>query len=161
MMAGSTPSCVILCCTAPIGKPIFSILKYFTYCGSSFNGGPSSSSSSSSFFCWLERDLSGSKSMMAGSTPSCVILCCTAPIGKPIFSILKYFTYCGSSLRATSPTFDGKCSSVLAIGALIDAPSTFSSGDFRSRSDTGLLWKTSTDFVSDDFFASINVFCSS
>ena len=104
MMLGSLPSRVKACCTAPIGKPILSILKYFVYSGSSFSAGPSSSSSSSSsLFIWLLSDLLGSRSMMLGSLPSFLSACCTAPIGKPTFSILKYLEYSGSSFNGGSP----------------------------------------------------------
>mmetsp|Transcript_32436 Transcript_32436/g.43143 ORF Transcript_32436/g.43143 Transcript_32436/m.43143 type:complete len:212 (-) Transcript_32436:132-767(-) len=71
MIVGSLPSLSKAFCTAPIGKPILSILKYFVYSGSSFKGTPMSSpGSSSSLFNWLLSDFSGSKSIIPGSLPS-------------------------------------------------------------------------------------------
>mmetsp|Transcript_32155 Transcript_32155/g.94651 ORF Transcript_32155/g.94651 Transcript_32155/m.94651 type:complete len:291 (-) Transcript_32155:2832-3704(-) len=92
---GSAPSRVMACFTAPIGKPIFSILKYFANSGSSRSDGRSGVLASG----FEEYGLSWSISMMAGSLPSRARACCTAPIGMPIESILKYFANSGSFLR--------------------------------------------------------------
>ena len=65
---------------------LFSILKYFSNFGSSFNGTPTG--------------LSWSRSKMDGSIPSLSMACFATSNGKPIFNILKYRSYFGSSFKA-------------------------------------------------------------
>ena len=134
---GSLPSLTRAFLTAPIGNPIFNILKNFSYSGSSFNIGPSSPPPLSFCNCDL-RDLLGSRSIIEGSLLSLTTAFFTAPIGNPILSILKYFTYSGSSLKSGSPSeltlFSGFSSFDFAITAAASAvPLAFSSpGEFSS-----------------------------
>ena len=89
-ISGFRPSICILCCTAGIGTPALSIFRYGRNVGSSFSGGVSSR------YC-LGNGFSGSQSNTSGFTPSICILCCTAGLGTPALSILKYGMYVGSS----------------------------------------------------------------
>ena len=61
-----------------------SILKYFAYLGSSPTGGPEGAAAAGAGFV-------GSRSRIFGSMPSAIIFCSTAPRGRCIASILKYF----------------------------------------------------------------------
>ena len=106
--------------TAPSGRPIFFILKYFWYNGSSLMGTPFVAALSDSV-CDVKL-LSGSRSKTLVSTPSLAMAFLTAPSGKPIFFILKYFWYKGSSLMGISSVellseilYDGKLISTVLL----------------------------------------------
>ena len=111
---GSFPSRSKAFLTAPAGSPTETILKYFEYSGSSFNGGLSSTG-------WgvevCESKLrSQSRSKIRGSTPSRCIAFRIAPSGRPTARIFVYFSYFGSSLMATPPE-----STLLSVGLFCDA----------------------------------------